>query len=163
MGNRDKLPWPVEQGDLRVFKLLTQGHACVVGSRTFLAMPRLDNRFLWVMTKSPHLLKCPWSNWHSINCDCCISDEDNPIDGIFTMLQEFVANGKPYHTDRIFIIGGKAIYEHFKDQYDEFYVSEINGTFEGDVFFDKSLLTKFEKRSKLFWTKNYTTWHYNHG
>ena len=48
-----------------------------------------------------------------------------------------------------YIIGGAKTYERYIDCLDEFIVTELDGTWKGDVFFNKDLLKKFSKSEIL--------------
>ena len=57
---------------------------------------------------------------------------------------------KDFNPSEVFIIGGKKTYEMCIDFIDEFYVTEFNKAYDGDVYFNKELIKKFKKSEVVF-------------
>lgn len=57
---------------------------------------------------------------------------------------------RDFNPSEVFIIGGKKTYEMCIDFIDEFYVTEFNKAYDGNVYFNKDLLKKFKKSEVIF-------------
>ena len=111
--------------DLKHFKALTTGHIVVMGSRTYLSLPRrpLPNRRNVVLTRQDAALFEGAEIVRSIEEIVAMNNQkmlDTPID-----------------TDNeIFIIGGGQVYEQMLPHADRLYVTRIHHTFsDADTFF----------------------------
>ena len=103
------------QKDLKNFKELTTGHPVVMGRKTFESLPKgaLPNRTNIVMSKSE--TRFP-------GCYTCTSAQE-----VLELTQKH---------EKIFVIGGRAIYEEFFPIAHKIYLTRIRHTFEdADVFF----------------------------
>lgn len=119
IGKGKRLPWRLPN-DLKFFKKQTQGHAILMGRKTFdsLGQKPLPNRYNFVLTKSNHL----YQNQENL---MFISD-----------YKEILEKAKE---EDIFVIGGKAIYESLWQYFDELRITKINADFEGDIYFNPDL------------------------
>ncbi|HFR3702721.1 TPA: dihydrofolate reductase [Streptococcus suis] len=133
IGKGDKLPWSLP-ADLAHFKETTTGHAIVMGRVTFDGMGRraLPNRLSIVLTTDT-----------SYQID---NDRVLVLHSVDQVLDWYRAQDK-----NLFVIGGSQIFNAFADVVDELIVTDIHGTFEGDVYFPEQFpLEQFEKVSQEF-------------
>ena len=111
----NKLLWHLPE-DLKRFKRLTDGHAIVMGSKTFESLGRpLPRRTNIVIAK----------------------DLDYKADGciIVHSLDEALTEAKKVENDEIFIIGGGSIYAQYLPVADKLYITRVDKEFEADTFF----------------------------
>lgn len=126
IGNNNCIPWNVPE-DLKLFKEITHNSIVIMGRKTFQSIGRpLPNRINFVLTKDRNFFH---ENVQIFNCPDIALKE--------ALYLQTVTNKK------IFIIGGKAIYEYFLPLIDEFHFSYIKGKFFGDTFFPKINISNF--------------------
>ena len=120
--NRFGLLWDVPE-DRRLFKSLTENKSIILGRRTFEAMGAkpLPNRRNIILTRREDAVYN--------NCET-VSNFDDAI-GICSQDEE------------IMVCGGGRVYENSIDFVDRMYLSVIDGSWEGDVFFPKVDWTKW--------------------
>lgn len=116
IGNGGKLPWNVP-GDLKWFKEITNNSILLVGRNTFNTLPPLKNREIWVLTK-------------------------NPIANNEIKTPEDLVNK---HNKQVFLAGGSMIYSSYMHLCDAFYVTHIDGEFNGDAYFDDKFFSMFKE------------------
>ena len=127
MGKGDKLPWYLP-ADFEYFKKITSSHTVVMGSKTFFSIPEkfrpLPNRKNIVLSR----------------------DTDLKISGV-EVLRNIEELDKIPLNEEIFVIGGAEIYRLFleKDLVGKIYLTEIDGEFEGDVYFPYEFLKDFRE------------------
>lgn len=126
IGNNNTMPWSIPE-DLNLFKEITTDNIVIMGRKTFQSIGKpLPNRVNFVLSKNTNIFH---KDIKIFNCP------DNALkEALF--LQK-ITNKK------IFIIGGKTIYEHFLPLVSEFHFSYIKGTFSGDTFFPEINTTDF--------------------
>lgn len=108
IGADGKLPWHLPE-DLAFFKKTTLGHPVLMGRKTFESIGRpLPKRRNIVLTRD--------RSWSHPGVEAIHSPEEIPD-----------AEGN------IFVIGGAEIYEVLTDQIDEWLVSHVHATHEGDT------------------------------
>ena len=114
IGNKGCIPWHIPE-DLRRFKSLTQGGACIVGPNTYLSLPRkpLPNRV-----------------------NIVISRRQEPIDGatVMTGLPEAIEFGRT-QDKKIFICGGAAIYKLALPYATHLEITRVQQSPQGDALF----------------------------
>lgn len=127
IGFNGQMPWPHLKGDMSWFKNQTKGHVVIMGSTTWksIGSKPLPNRINVVISRT---------NDYSGpgRADHTFSDPDTAL--------TFCQN--EYLDQDIFIIGGSAIYKHYLQNIDKFYVTEINSNFECDTFFNLTYVQK---------------------
>lgn len=131
IGLNGKLPWYCPE-DLKEFKKITLNKKVIVGRITYLNMPTLKNRDVYVLTNDA---TAKFNNATTIN---------------FEEALNLIHNTK----EEIFIIGGNAIYKAFISHYNKFIVSYID-TYEGAAdthFFFPILYTATKILTKNFET-----------
>lgn len=115
IGKSNKLPWHLP-ADLRHFKQLTTGHAVLMGKRTYESLPNgpLPNRKNIVLTS-------------------VLSEGVN--EGYYEADSLEDALELCEHEDKVFIIGGGAVYRQSLDIADSMYITWVHAEFAADAFF----------------------------
>ncbi len=127
IGKGGAIPWHYA-ADLKFFKAQTLGHACVMGRRTWLSLPRpLRERLNIVLTSSPQL--------------------NLPEDAEGTIAlpdKRSVLSLAPYLSGHLFIIGGAQVYRTFQPDIERWLVTEIPLAVEdADTFMPPDYLQGF--------------------
>ncbi|ALA47912.1 dihydrofolate reductase [Brevibacillus laterosporus] len=121
IGKDDKLLCKLKD-DLEYFRLVTEGHIVVMGSKTFESIGGLlPNRINIILTRNKNypIPKCA-------NCYIMHSSDD---------VLDFL---KQQNDKKMFIIGGGQIYEEFLSYCDSLIVSHIHASFkDANVYFPK--------------------------
>ena len=113
LGKDNKLIWHLSK-DLQHFKTLTNGHAVIMGRKTFESMPRaLPNRTNIVITRQ--------SDYQAENITVTSS-----LSEALTIAQD---------DPRPFIIGGGEIYKEAMSIADEIELTRVHADFDADTFF----------------------------
>ena len=113
LGKDNKLIWHLSK-DLQHFKTLTNGHAVIMGRKTFESMPRaLPNRTNIVITRQ--------SDYQAENIT------------VTSSLSEALTIAK--NDPRPFIIGGGEIYKQSMSVADEIELTRVHANFDADTFF----------------------------
>ncbi|OGK15278.1 hypothetical protein A2774_02485 [Candidatus Roizmanbacteria bacterium RIFCSPHIGHO2_01_FULL_39_12c] len=135
IGKDNKLLWQIPE-DLERFKKLTQGHAVIMGRKTFESLPKkhkpLPNRINIIVTRNKK-----YSNHASINrlIDTIVAGS---IEDAITIAKKYEKKSRFAQASRdkeIFIIGGSQIYEQAIKYADKLYLTIVKGKFEGDAYF----------------------------
>ena len=130
LGKDNKLIWHLSE-DLKRFKRLTQGHAVIMGRKTFESMPRaLPNRKNIVLTRNKnYTAKEAWVA-HTIEEALSFTEGD----------------AQP------FVIGGGEVYSLFIPLADKIELTRVHASFEADAFFPEVDPTDWElvKEEKHF-------------
>ncbi|HEL9646489.1 TPA: dihydrofolate reductase [Streptococcus suis] len=130
IGKGDKLPWSLP-ADWAHFKETTTGHTMVMGRVTFDGMGKraLPNRHSLVLT----------------------SDETYQVENDrVTVLHNVEAVLDWYHQQEgtLFVIGGGQIFTAFAPYIEELILTDIQGQFEGDIFFPETFpMEEFQLQS----------------
>lgn len=127
IGFENDMPWHLPN-DLKFFKETTTGNTIVMGRKTFESIGRvLPNRKHIVLTKSNNNFP----------------DEVEVVQDIESIIQLSESND-----EELFVIGGGNIFKQLLPYADKLYVTLINETFEGDVFFPNISMEEWEEVSK---------------
>ena len=115
IGKSNKLPWHLP-ADLKHFKELTTGHAILMGKRTFESLPNgpLPNRKNIILTSVL-----------SEGVNEGYYEADSLEDAFYLCEKE----------DKVFIIGGAAVYRQSMDKAESMYITWVHADFNADVFF----------------------------
>lgn len=113
IGVNGKIPWYYPE-DLKYFKRVTTGFPIVMGRKTFES----------VGSK-------PLPNRQNI----ILSTSINPGDGITIIREPVELFDLEFESEKVFIVGGSAVYEYFLPFAEELYITEIKQEFPGDTFF----------------------------
>ncbi|MBR3966805.1 MAG: dihydrofolate reductase [Clostridia bacterium] len=120
-GKDGKIPWKIE-GEQKRFKELTLGNTVIMGRRTYEEIGRpLPGRQTIVISKT--------ANFDGDNCKT-VKSLDEALK---------IAKGD------IFISGGAALYREALPFCEKLYITEIESSFDGDVFFPVFDERKYEK------------------
>ena len=149
IGFQGQMPWPRLKGDMSFFKRLTVDNIVIMGSTTYDSIGKpLPDRINVVLSRTKD-----YSGYN--RADHTFSDPDTAL----------AFCDKEYLDKEIFIIGGSAIYQHYLDIVDRFYVTEIDAGYECDKFFDLNYVKENFTKVKEIATFNdpikYTIKEYN--
>jgi dihydrofolate reductase len=115
IGKDNKLLWHISE-DLKRFKNLTNGHAVIMGQKTYESIGRpLPNRTNIIISDNP--------DFHPENVIVARS------------IAESVEKAKEVESEEIFICGGGMVYKQFISLADKLYLTLVEDDFEADVFF----------------------------
>ena len=118
IGKDGGLPWPSIKNDFIWFKEFTTGKKLIVGKNTFDTLPMLKNREIFVLTRRiEELSEIP--NQYLIN--------KNDLTG------KIISDVSDLDSD-IIVAGGAKTYVRLLPYITEFYVTHVNGTYDGDTF-----------------------------
>ena len=115
IGKDNKLIWHLPE-DLKRFKKITLGHKIIMGRKTFESLGR-------VLPNRKHIILCNDSKMNIDNENVEILDDISKLDKYINSDEE------------CFVIGGATIYKLLMPYANKMYVTKINQTFEGDVYF----------------------------
>ena len=118
IGKNGGLPWPSIKEDFRWFKEFTMGKKLIVGKNTFDTLPMFKNREILVLTRRiEELSEIP--NQYLIN--------KNDLTG------KIITDVSDLDPD-IIVAGGAKTYVRLLPYITEFYVTHVNGSYDGDTF-----------------------------
>ncbi|MBS0585980.1 MAG: dihydrofolate reductase [Verrucomicrobia bacterium] len=128
LGKNGTLPWYYPE-DLKHFQSIIGDTPLVMGRKTFLSMPRhyFTKRVSIIFTHSPHQF------------------DPSPNLIFVTSLAEFLSLEQQFN--ELYVIGGAQIYNLFlkENLIQEFILTKIKKSYEGDVFFPLSLLSDWPR------------------
>ena len=125
IGKNGKLPWPSIKTDLKHFKEFTTGKTLIVGKNTFDTLPLLKNRECLVLTKPVEAIDAYITNQYLVN--------NNAMTGQMITMED-VESYSQFRKDYLIVAGGAKTYVKLLPYITEFYVTHVNGTYDGDVF-----------------------------
>jgi len=117
IGIEGKIPWHIPN-DFKWFKEFTTGKKLIVGKNTFDTLPMLKNREILVLTRKVEELS-HISNQYLIN--------KNDLTG------KIITDVSDLDPD-IIVAGGAKTYVRLLPYITEFYVTHVNGSYDGDTF-----------------------------
>ena len=124
IGKDNNLIWHLPE-DLKRFKSITEGHTIIMGRKTFESLGR-------VLPKRKHIV-------FTQNPDFKVEHENVEVVHSLLQIQQYIES-----EEEAFVIGGAMIYSLLMPYTTKMYVTQINQDFEGDVFFPKIDLEKWE-------------------
>lgn len=128
IGKDNTLIWHLPE-DLKRFKKLTTGHTIIMGRKTFESLGKiLPNRKHVVLTK---------------NKNYKIDNENVEVVYSISDIEKYINDSEEH-----FIIGGAKIYSLLFPYANKMYITKINESFEGDVFFPKFDENEWKEISK---------------
>ena len=145
IGKNGGLPWPSIPNDFKWFKEFTMGKKLIVGKNTFDTLPMLKNREILVLTRRiEELSEIP--NQYLIN--------KNDLTG------KIITDVSDLDPD-IIVSGGAKTYVRLLPYITEFYVTHVNGSYEGDTFMppfedlftNKEVVKEFDLHKVVKYTK----------
>ena len=125
IGKNGGLPWPSIKEDFKHFKEFTTGKTLIVGKNTFDTLPLLKNRECLVLTKPVEAIDAYITNQYLVN--------NNAMTGQMITMED-VESYSEFRKDYLIVAGGAKTYVKLLPYIKEFYVTHINGTYEGDTF-----------------------------
>jgi dihydrofolate reductase len=128
IGKGNKLPSHLP-ADLKHFRELTTGHAVVMGKRTFESLPNgpLPNRKNVVLTSVM-----------SEGVNEGYFEADSLEDALYLCEKE----------DKVFIVGGAAVYRQSLEIADSLYITWVHHEFSADIYFPEVDFSKWEEVSR---------------
>ena len=145
IGKDGGLPWPSIKNDFIWFKEFTTGKKLIVGKNTFDTLPMLKNREIFVLTRRiEELSEIP--NQYLIN--------KNDLTG------KIITDVSDLDPD-IIVAGGAKTYVRLLPYITEFYVTHVNGSYDGDTFMppfedlftNKEVVKEFDGHKVIKYTK----------
>ena len=125
IGKNSALPWPSIKEDLNHFKEFTTGKTLIVGKNTFDTLPLLKNRECMVLTKPVEAIDAYITNQYMVN--------NNAMTGQMITMED-VESYSQFRKDCLIVAGGAKTYVKLLPYITEFYVTHINGNYDGDTF-----------------------------
>ena len=125
IGKNGKLPWPSIKEDLKHFKEFTTGKTLIVGKNTFDTLPLLKNRECLVLTKPVEAIDAYITNQYLVN--------NNAMTGQMITMED-VESYSRFRKGYLIVAGGAKTYVKLLPYITEFYVTHVNGTYDGDTF-----------------------------
>jgi dihydrofolate reductase len=123
IGQNNQIPWYLP-ADLGFFKRTTQGHCIIMGRKCFQSIGKpLPNRTNIVITRDPFFLAQGVVVAHSI--------------------EDALQHAVEMEETEAFIIGGGEIYKQSMHYWDRLYLTEVDISPEGDVFFEMPNLNEW--------------------
>ena len=128
IGKGNKLPWHLPAA-LKHFRELTTGHAVVMGKRTFESLPNgpLPNRRNVVLTSVM-----------SQGVNEGYFEADSLEDAFYLCEKE----------EKIFIVGGAAVYRQSLEIADSLYITWVHHEFSADIYFPEVDFSKWDEVSR---------------
>ena len=128
IGKDNKLIWHIPE-DLKHFKEITSGHKIIMGRRTFESLGR-------ILPNRKHIILC---NDMEMNID----DENVEVLEDISELKKYIESD-----EECFVIGGATIYRILMPYANKMYITKINQSFEGDVYFPEIKEEEWKEVSK---------------
>ena len=124
IGKNGGLPWHVPN-DFKWFKEFTTGKKIIVGKNTFDTLPLLKNRECMVLTKPVEDIDAYITNQYMVN--------NNAMTGQMITMED-VESYSQFRKDCLIVAGGAKTYVKLLPYIKEFYVTHVNGNYDGDTF-----------------------------
>ena len=152
IGKNGKLPWPSIKEDLKHFKEFTTGKTLIVGKNTFDTLPLLKNRKCLVLTKPVEDIDAYITNQYLVN--------NNAMTGQMITMDDLESYSQS-RKDCMIVAGGAKTYVKLLPYITEFYVTHINGNYDGDVFMSpfedlfahQEVVKEFDGHKVILYTK----------
>ena len=125
IGKNNGLPWPSIKEDFKWFKEFTMGKTLIVGKNTFDTLPLLKNRECLVLTKPVEAIDAYITNQYLVN--------NNAMTGQMITMED-VESYSQFRKDYLIVVGGAKTYVKLLPYITEFYVTHVNGNYDGDTF-----------------------------
>jgi len=152
IGKNGGLPWPSIKEDFKWFKEFTMGGTLIVGKNTFDTLPLLKNRECLVLTRPVEDLDDYITNQYLVN--------NNSMTGQLITMTDFESYSQ-FRKDYLIVAGGAKTYIKLLPYITEFYVTHVNGNYEGDTFMpefentftNKEVVKEFDLHKVIMYTK----------
>ena len=151
IGKENKIPWYVPN-DFKWFKEFTMGKTLIVGKTTFDTLPLLKNRECLVLTKPVEAIDAYITNQYMVN--------NNAMTGQMITMED-VESYSRFRKDYLIVVGGAKTYVKLLPYITEFYVTHVNGNYDGDTFMpefehtfsNKEVVKEFDGHKVIMYTK----------
>jgi dihydrofolate reductase len=131
IGNGNALPWRLPD-EIRRFKEITMGHPVLMGRKTYESIPEkfrpLSGRTNIILTTQ--------ENYEAPGCTVVHS-----LDSALSAVSP---------EQELMVIGGASVFEELMPLVDRLYLTEIDGEYEGDVYFDELDLREWRETSREY-------------
>jgi dihydrofolate reductase len=152
IGKNGGLPWPSIKEDFKWFREFTMGKKLIVGKNTFDTLPFLKNREILVLTRLVEELDAYIQNQYFVN--------NNGLSGKMIDVREVMIFELKNDPD-IIVAGGAKTYVRLLPYITEFYVTHVNGSYDGDTFMppfedlftNKEVVKEFDGHKVIKYTK----------
>ncbi len=152
IGKNGGLPWPSIKEDFKHFKEFTTGKTLIVGKNTFDTLPLLKNRECLVLTKPVEAIDAYITNQYLVN--------NNAMTGQMITMED-VESYSEFRKDYLIVAGGAKTYVKLLPYITEFYVTHVNGTYDGDtcmppfedLFTNQEVVKEFDGHKVVVYTK----------
>ena len=152
IGKNNGLPWPSIKEDFKWFKEFTMGKTLIVGKTTFDTLPLLKNRECLVLTKPVEAIDAYITNQYMVN--------NNAMTGQMITMED-VESYSRFRKDYLIVVGGAKTYVKLLPYITEFYVTHVNGNYDGDTFMpefehlfaDQEVVKEFDGHKVIKYTK----------
>ena len=124
IGKNGGLPWPSIPNDFKWFKEFTMGNTLIVGKNTFDTLPLLKNRECLVLVKEDKIMVTN-PNQYLVN--------NNSMTGQLITMTDIELYSQ-FRKDYLIVAGGAKTYIKLLPYITEFYVTHVNGNYDGDTF-----------------------------
>ncbi len=125
IGKNGGLPWPSIKEDFKWFKEFTSGKTLIVGKNTFDTLPLLKNRECLVLVNDDPIIDSYVENQYVVN--------NNSMTGQLITMDD-IESYSQFRKEYLIVAGGAKTYIKLLPYIDEFYVTHVNGTYDGDTF-----------------------------
>lgn len=150
IGKENKIPWYVPN-DFKWFKEFTTGNTIVVGKNTFDTLPLLKNRECLVLVKEDKIMVTN-PNQYLVN--------NNSMTGQLITMTDIELYSQ-FRKDYLIVAGGAKTYIKLLPYITEFYVTHVNGNYDGDTFMpefehlftNKEVVKEFDGHKVIMYTK----------
>jgi dihydrofolate reductase len=151
IGKNGGLPWPSIPNDFKWFKEFTVGNTIVVGKNTFDTLPLLKNRECLVLVKEDKIMAAN-PNQYLVN--------NNSMTGQLITMTDLESYSQ-FKKDYLIVAGGAKTYVRLLPYITEFYVTHVNGTYDGntfmssfeDLFTQQEVVKEFDLHKVIKYTK----------
>ena len=151
IGKNGGLPWPSIREDFRWFKEFTMGKKLIVGKNTFDTLPLLKNRECLVLVKEDKIMVTN-PNQYLVN--------NNSMTGQLITMTDIELYSQ-FRKDYLIVAGGAKTYIKLLPYITEFYVTHVNGNYDGDTFMPpfedlfthKEVVKEFDGHKVIMYTK----------
>jgi dihydrofolate reductase len=152
IGKNGGLPWPSIKEDFKWFREFTMGKKLIVGKNTFDTLPLLKNREILVLTRMVEELDAYVQNQYFVN--------NNGLSGKMIDIRDVIIFELKNNPD-IIVSGGAKTYVRLLPYITEFYVTHVNGSYDGDTFMssfedlftNKEVVKEFDGHKVVVYTR----------
>lgn len=137
LSQKGNIPWKSKR-DMTFFKIKTSQNVVVMGRNTYFSLIKpLENRLNIVLTKNPRMYSDEMKKYNNV-----IFTENDNIDLLFIEREKYPFLQENY---KIFIIGGKQIYEKFISFCKIIWVTHFKKDYSCNLFINYDYSKHFQK------------------